>query len=200
MSRMSVYMNAPTSKMRVEWFQGRMHGGSVRYSVKTLQQMRSVFLDRAAADHDNADRILYSVQWCESASTCRPGALNWGVTTVEPGKVGSEFNMTHGHFHLNEACDEYYTVSQGEGMLVLMDRDRETSVAQMAPGTLHCIDGRYAHRVVNTGTAPLIFWACWPSDAGHDYETISKDGFGIRVFEDHGKPVILTESEWSHES
>jgi glucose-6-phosphate isomerase len=60
----------------------------------------------------------------------------------------------------------------------------------MLPGTLLYIDGRHAHRVVNTGAEPLVFWACWPSDAGYDYGTIARDGFGLRVLDHSGKVVL----------
>ena len=33
--------------------------------------------------------------------------------------------------------------------------------------------GGVAHRVANTGNSVLSFAACWPSDAGHNYEEIA---------------------------
>jgi glucose-6-phosphate isomerase len=33
--------------------------------------------------------------------------------------------------------------------------------------------------------------ACWPSDAGHDYEIREGRGFSGRIVEDHGKPVFI---------
>ena len=62
-----------------------------------------------------------------------------------------------------------------------MDEDRNTRCEKMRPGTLHFIKGTEAHRVVNTGNEPLVFSACWPSDAGYDYDVILKYGFGMRV-------------------
>ncbi len=53
----------------------------------------------------------------------------------------------------------------------------------MVPGSLHYIPGHTAHRVVNTGDQILKFGACWPSDAGHNYETITSQGFSARVKE-----------------
>jgi glucose-6-phosphate isomerase len=61
----------------------------------------------------------------------------------------------------------------------------------MAPGTLHSISGRHAHRVANVGHEPLIFWACWGSDAGYDYATIREHGFGARVVERDGRPALV---------
>jgi glucose-6-phosphate isomerase len=62
----------------------------------------------------------------------------------------------------------------------------------MSAGALLYIDGRHAHRVVNTGAAPLVFWACWPSDAGYDYASIAREGFGLRVMQRSGKPTLVT--------
>jgi len=61
----------------------------------------------------------------------------------------------------------------------------------MSPGSLHYIRGQYAHRVVNVGGEPLLFWACWPSDAGYDYESVAERGFGARVVERNGQPVVI---------
>jgi glucose-6-phosphate isomerase len=46
---------------------------------------------------------------------------------------------------------------------------------------VHFIPPRTAHRVANIGKSPLRFMACWPADAGHDYEIIRSRGFGSRL-------------------
>jgi glucose-6-phosphate isomerase, archaeal len=61
----------------------------------------------------------------------------------------------------------------------------------MSPGSLHYIEGQHAHRVANTGDSPLIFWACWPSDAGYDYATIAERGFGSRLIAKDGIPEFV---------
>jgi glucose-6-phosphate isomerase len=99
--------------------------------------------------------------------------------------------MTHGHFHADRSRAEYYGTVSGQGMLIQMQDDRRTWGERMFPGSLHYIDGRYAHRVANTGTTPLTFWACWPSDAGYDYATIADRGFGGRLIAKDGEPVFI---------
>jgi len=89
--------------------------------------------------------------------------------------------MTHGHFHRKRDRAEYYATVSGEGALILMDESRKTWMEAMSPGSLHFIPGRIAHRVANIGSAPLHFMACWPSDAGHDYDAIRNHGFGARL-------------------
>jgi glucose-6-phosphate isomerase len=116
------------------------------------------------------------------------------VTEIQAGQVGDEYFMTHGHFHAKRDRAEYYGTIQGSGSLILMNEKRETRAEEMTLGSLHYIPGRTAHRVANTGTEPLSFWACWPSDAGHDYATIDSYGFGARMINLDGRPTLVPES------
>jgi glucose-6-phosphate isomerase len=65
----------------------------------------------------------------------------------------------------------------------------------MFPGSLHYVPGKVAHRTINTGKQVLSFGACWPSDAGHDYNTIMEKGFNARVKSIAGKPSVLAVSK-----
>jgi glucose-6-phosphate isomerase len=176
--------------VQMHWETGSMSGEPVMRSTKTLGQMGALFHDRDAVAKLDPTTPLYSVAWWAPVPAGTVGGLYWGVTRIEPGCVGDEFYMTHGHFHADATRAEFYATAQGEGMLVRMDRDRKTWAEVMAPGSLHAIDGRHAHRVVNTGSAPLIFWAAWGSDAGYDYAAIEREGFGGRVLRRDGKAVF----------
>jgi glucose-6-phosphate isomerase len=179
--------------MQIDWMHGEMLGHAVRTSHKLLGDMRQRFADHEAAERMPAETLLYRVRWFQPENANEPGRLNWGVTVLEPGRVGDEYFMTQGHFHADPSRAEFYTVASGEGMLVLMDRARRTWAESMRPGTLHAIDGSHAHRVVNTGDVPLIFWACWPGDAGYDYQSIVEHGFGARVRMCNGIPQLVPE-------
>ncbi len=72
-----------------------------------------------------------------------------------------------------------------------MSRDRRVRTEKMHPGSLHYIPAHTAHRVANTGSALLSFGACWPSDAGHDYEEIARNGFAARLVNRDGKPRLV---------
>lgn len=61
----------------------------------------------------------------------------------------------------------------------------------MTAGSIHYVRGEVAHRVANVGKSPLVFVACWPSDAGHDYETIATKGFPARLICRHEVPTLL---------
>lgn len=104
--------------------------------------------------------------------------------------------MTKGHFHQTENRAEYYWGIEGKGMLLLMDKEGNTWAEEMVAGTLHYINGYTAHRVANTGDTTLVFGACWPSDAGHDYETIARHGFSKRLLNKAGKPELTPQVQF----
>src|ERR1700761_950339 len=146
----------------INWAMGKIHAPNVMRSIKQLRDREGVFRDAAAWAAMNPETVVYSVEWEEQVSNGTEGGLFWGVTTIEPGQVGLEYFMTRGHFHAKRDRGEYYTTVSGNGVLVLMDEAREGRVEIMSPGSLHYISGHTAHRTVNTGDTPLVFWACWP--------------------------------------
>ena len=68
---------------------------------------------------------------------------------------------------------------------------RNTRAVHMYPGSLHYIPAYTAHRVVNTGDTELSFGACWPSDAGHNYDEIKERGFSKRLINQNGTPTLI---------
>jgi glucose-6-phosphate isomerase, archaeal len=181
--------NQPT----LEWFAGKLSGTPVRRSTTNVGDLARFFLDKTSLERMDPATVVYRVEWWEPVSLGVEGGLLWGSTMIEPGRVGDEYFMTKGHFHAIRNRGEYYCTVQGSGMLLLMDEQRRTRVEIMSPGSLHYIPGGFAHRSVNTGDSVLCFWACWPSDAGHDYETVATRGFSTRVLSQNGKPVLVNE-------
>ena len=182
--------------MQMDWSKGLLApDAQVVESVKTLGQLRGIFADEEVRRMMDPNTVVYRVQaWCPVPEGTE-GAQFWGTTVVEPGQVGSEFFMTHGHFHLKPNRTEYYGTFEGEGALILMGEDRETRMETMFPGTLHFIPPNTAHRVANTGKVPLCFVACWPSDAGHDYDSIRQSGFSARLMNrDRGAMLVRSNS------
>lgn len=174
----------------IDWRLGNLEGTNIRRSRKLLKDLAEVYPNHASSGLA-PDTEVYSVQWWTPAREGQEGGLLWGVTHLQPGRVGEEFFMTHGHYHAVETRAEYYTAVSGKGILLRMERGGRTWAEEMLPGTLLYIDGRHAHRVVNTGDEPLVFWACWPSDAGYDYATIARDGFGLQVLQRSGETVLV---------
>lgn len=181
------------SLVSLDLARGVITGKAVLESFKALGDLANVFHDRAAHARHDPGQEVYRVRSWLPVPIGTEGGLFWGVTVLQPGKVGDEYFMTHGHFHLNPTRAEYYLTVSGSGMLIRMDRERRTWGETMAPGSLHYIHGEHAHRVANTGGEPLVFWACWGSDAGYDYGTIAERGFGARLVERDGQPVFVPE-------
>jgi glucose-6-phosphate isomerase len=178
--------------MQMDWAKGLLlPDAQVRESVKTLGRLQGIFTNEEARRAMDPNTVVYRVQaWCP-VSEGTEGALFWGSTVVEPGQVDSEYFMTHGHFHLKRNRTEYYGTVAGEGALILMNENRETRMEEMSSGSLHFIPPHTAHRVANIGKKPLRFVACWPSDAGHDYESIHKLGFSARLLNVDGRAALV---------
>jgi glucose-6-phosphate isomerase len=155
---------------------GILTGDEVQCSQKYLKDA-AFFQDKSGVDPET---LLYDVYFREEEA--KPGHLNWGLTVLYPVTVNGEYNMTRGHYHMDREAMEYYWCLEGEGYLLLAEGD-ECVKQKMEPGTLHCIPGHQAHRLVNTGSVPLKVACCWPSNAGHDYEA-GKDAPFERVMAD----------------
>ena len=162
---------------------GIMSGDEVEKSVKHYQDVSFLYENPR---EDNP--VVYEV-YSYTQSGEEGGNLNWGLTDLKPVYSNGECNMTKGHFHVNKDCAEYYFCTQGHGLLLLMDETGKTWAEEMKPGSLHYINGHYAHRCVNTGDDDLIFGACWPVRSGHDYESVEKREFGYRIKKDGDRIV-----------
>jgi len=183
-----------TAAIKLEWNAGLMQGAQVQESAKKIGDLENLFRDRDAWAGIDPAQEVYRVRWWAPVPAGSEGGLFWGVTVLQPGKVGNEFFMTQGHIHANQTRAEFYTTVSGKGLLLQMDRERNTLAEQMTTGSLHYIHGQNAHRVVNVGDSPLIFWACWGSDAGYDYATIRERGFSAIIIEQDASPMIVHRS------
>ena len=157
---------------------GSLGGEAVR-SVRTVGDLRDYWQDPSAADLITL-QTLYETETYFAKPDGTEGAILWGSTRLFPGNVGNEYFMTRGHWHLKPTHGELILVVSGTGLCVLMDRDGATTTVELKPGTTYHIDGTLAHRTVNTGGTPLIFWCAWAADCGHEYESILRDGFSKR--------------------
>ncbi|MGA9353863.1 MAG: glucose-6-phosphate isomerase family protein [Terriglobales bacterium] len=175
----------------VNWTDGALQVPGLQSSEKKLGQLTGIFHDHAAWQQLDPDTIVYRVWWWEPVAPGTEGGLFWGLTEIQPGRVGNEYFMTRGHWHVIRNRAEFYGTISGSGKLLLADGTGHTWAEDMTPGSLHYIAGEVAHRIVNTGDTPIRVSACWPSDAGHDYEVLGGRGFGARVIEDQGAPVLV---------
>ena len=168
-----------------------LEGSAVTRSEKRLRDLPGIFADEEARRRMDPGTLVYTVQAYTPVGEGVPGGLFFGNTTIRPGKVGAEYFMTRGHRHARTAAAEYYWGVSGEGVLLFMDTRRSAWAERVFPGSLHYVSGDLAHRLINTGPAPLTIGACWYSDAGHDYESIDRSGFPVRLLEVRGAPALV---------
>jgi glucose-6-phosphate isomerase, archaeal len=173
---------------------GVLTGEGVSESARRMKDLGGVFRDEPARSVLNQEQVVYRVQAWEPQPEGTPGAVCLATTFLEPGKVGDEYYITRGHYHANEDRPEMEVVIAGRGALVLMDRDRNTRLEEMRPGSVHHVPPGTAHRVANTGDETLVFVSYWASETGHDYETIREGGFSARVREIDGRPELVPEA------
>jgi glucose-6-phosphate isomerase len=166
-------------------------GEGVEKIARRLKDLSGIFADEGAYANMEPETVAYEVSSYLPVKEGTPGGLYFGITWLYPGKVGDEYFMTKGHFHAHIDRAEYYWGLTGEGMLLCMDGDRQVWGEKILPGSLHYIPGGIAHRVANTGSVVLSFAACWPSDAGHNYEEIAANGFARRLMDRNGVPHLI---------
>jgi glucose-6-phosphate isomerase len=172
---------------------GELVGEGIQRVTRAIKDMKGIFRDEESRQSLSQDAVVYRVQAVYPVGEGEEGGLFWGTTFIEPGMVGDEYFMTKGHFHANRRRGEYYMTVTGRGALILMDENRRTTFEPMHPGTLHYIRVNTAHRVANIGESVLAFWACWPSDAGHDYDSIASMGFSARLRKVNGIATLVEE-------
>lgn len=157
-----------------------------------LSDLRDFFYDREAVDRilsKGEDRVVYEV--FEQAQPELDGQINFGVTFLYPGRVGSEYHLTKGHYHVKETTAELYVGLLGEGIMLMQTKNGQFSSLPIRPGNIVYVPPFWAHRTVNVGKGKLAFFFVYPSDSGHDYGTIRPKGFVKLVIEEKDKPKII---------
>ncbi|MGI5883959.1 MAG: glucose-6-phosphate isomerase family protein [Candidatus Spyradocola sp.] len=165
--------------------------GEVTASERHIADLAGLFADEAARAALPQDTVVYRVEMHDKEKEGTPGGLLFGTSFVYPGKVGSEYFMTKGHFHAKRDTAEYYFCIAGKGALILMDEAGKCWAEPMHPGTLHYIPRSVAHRLANTGDEVLAVGCCWGADCGHDYASIAQTGFSKRLLDVNGEPQLV---------
>ena len=163
---------------------------------RMLSQMKGMFSDDEAYSRELAkgDRMIY--EFYELGCPEEAGQLAFGTSITYPGKVGSEYNMTKGHFHtVLETAEVYYCLS-GEGYMMMENPEGDVKVSKLVPGEALYVPERYAHRSINTGDTPLVTFFVFRGDAGHNYGTIETKGYRKLIVEKEGKPEIVDNPKW----
>lgn len=174
---------------------GEVTPSTGRYE-KRVSELTGLYRDAEALKSylaKNGDTIAYEV-----VDYRKPESdLAFGTTIMSPGKIGDEFFMTRGHFHIRRECGEIYYTQVGDGLLLLESREGETRTVAMKPGVCAFIPPDWAHRSINVGKGKLIFvWAC-ATDAGHQYGEILERGMRNFVVDREGTPVLVANPSYA---
>lgn len=137
------------------------------------------------------DEIMYEVYAFENSRDF--GKVNYGITIMSSTCVNDECNMTKGHIHVDKEMTEVYFGLAGNGLLLLKDENGETFAQEVKRNSVHFIDGRWAHRLINTGNEELQVGAFWNANEMQDYQKVEDDPFGFRVFKKNGKIEVKEE-------
>jgi glucose-6-phosphate isomerase, archaeal len=158
----------------------------VEVTERRLSDMSDMYVEDA--EHDG-DPLIYRVYGIPVPATA--GNVLGSTTVIEAGTVGREYFMTKGHFHEVRDRAEIYLGLAGEGRLLMATENGEHTVEPMRRGTVNYVPGGWAHRSVNVGHDPLVFFAAYVGDAGHDYATIEEDGFPVLLVKGDGGPEVV---------
>jgi len=145
---------------------------------------------------DTGDPVIYEVVEIERPK--KAGELLTGISVVHPGKVGSEYFMTMGHFHTIRDTAEIYYCLRGRGLLLMENADGEWTTEEFRPGRVVYVAPEWAHRSINlSADEDLMTFFAYPGHAGHDYATIETNGFRKLVLEQNGEAAVVDNPAWS---
>jgi glucose-6-phosphate isomerase, archaeal len=136
-----------------------------------LSELKEFFKNKKTAEKvlETKNPLIYWVDYIEEEE------ISYGVTYINPGKIGKENYMTKGHYHEKNVSEVYYLL-EGKGE-ILLKKAKDKKKIILKKNTFHYIPKGYGHRTVNTGNKKLIFLSIYQTDSGHDYKTIAKEGF-----------------------
>lgn len=165
-----------------------LSGTNVVWRQKELGELRGVYAHPEAIDEMGPSVVAYRVANQNYHREDKVlGNLQWGTTYLNPYTVAGECSMTHGHFHVNPVCDEYYYGLSGTGFLLFWDGADEFYAEEVYPGSLHYISGKYAHRIINSGDDVLAVSACSLPATVQDHAIIESRPFPWRCYKRNGK-------------
>lgn len=158
--------------------------------IRRLSDVVDIFQDKKVAKEIalKENPIIYKVYNVQIPE--EHGHLQHCISIIFPGKIGNEYYMTKGHFHKIKDTAEVYLTLKGRGKLVMQTPDQKSKVLEMKEGSISYIPPYWAHRTVNIGDEPLIFFGVYRGDAGHNYGIIEQKGMSIIVIKEEGKLVI----------
>lgn len=172
----------------IDLIKGAM-GDPDRVIVRKASNMIGMYADEAALSRliEHGDPVHYEV--FEKAIPDVEGHLIICISKLYPGKVGEEYYMTKGHYHMVAGTAEIYLGVAGQGFMLMKTSDGKCVAEPIRHGRMVYVPPYWAHRSINTDDVPLVSFCVYPGGAGHNYGDIEKEGFPKRIFNKHGVPV-----------
>lgn len=96
------------------------------------------------------------------------GDFKYGLTVINPGKIGKEFYMTKGHKHKKPAGEIYILIS-GRGILLIKEK-KERRKINLKKNKIYNIPRNSGHRLINTGNNELRVLTIYSKNAGQNYK------------------------------
>lgn len=173
-------MLRPPTAHTVDALTGALSCATGRYE-KRLKDLAGLYADHGAFEaalDEGGEAIVYSVEDVRPPAVGKEGAsdLIFGVTHMEPGRIGGEFYMTRGHIHATANRPETYYGEAGEGLMLMESPDGDIAIQEVRPRVMVYVPPLWIHRSVNTGSVPLVMSFCYPADSGQDYDVIARSG------------------------
>lgn len=168
-------------------------------SERWLSQLAGLYSDQDAFNEtlQAGDCLVYKVTGVETSNG--EGQLHYALGLLMPGRVGDEYFMTRGHIHAWRPAAEVYICLKGQGIMLLENEQTgESNAVALTPAHAVYVPGHTAHRTVNTGQEPLIYWGVLSCAAGHDYEYVSDHPFQHVVVQVEGQPVVMSREAYQN--
>lgn len=153
-------------------------GGTV--TVRTLREMRGLFrrnFEEMQQADLSEDTVIYRVWRLRGDEEQHIPEIS--VTSIEPGEVGGELFMTHGHRHPSNRGETYMCL-RGNGGILVRDRSH-IRWYPMREGDVVQLPAAWAHRSVNTGYRPFVFSGHYSAPFTVSYDEILNAGMGAAV-------------------
>jgi len=150
-----------------------------------LSSLAHLFTESPNEEQIKLDPVVYAVERVQPADDQTP---EFSLTTIYPGKVGTEFFFTRGHDHQPAKGETYFCVAGSGGLIV--EKGEDVEWLPMEPGTVIQLRSGWAHRTVNTGDKPFVFAGQYIAPFEVDY-SISERGFAGQVHTDGGSGVQI---------
>jgi glucose-6-phosphate isomerase len=175
-------MRLPEPRMcQVNVETGLMANASGHYK-KTYDDLAGLYADSAAFAAllaQRAGQVAYEVTQYIPENAGR-GDMIFGLTRMEPGKVGDEYFLTRGHIHARANRPEVYYGQKGTGLMILESPEGDVRICEVGPQSICYVPPYWIHRSVNVGLGDFVMHFSYPADSGQDYGIIERSG-GMRA-------------------